>query len=99
MVWYPCFFSILEALIDKKEEMNDFHVKFYDLITKTLGIYQLDTKILTIQTFKKVHSLAQGDCFGELALMSNRPRAARIVCSKDSIFGILLKNEYKNTIG
>jgi hypothetical protein len=43
--------------------------------------------------------LTKGDCFGELALINNKTRAARIICKEECLFGILKKIDYKNTVG
>ena len=45
-------------------------------------------------------SLKEGDCFGEFALLSNKPRAARIETEFDGAeFASLEKIEYKRIIG
>ena len=49
------------------------------------------TKLMTI--------LRQGDCFGELALMSNNPRAATVMCREDCHFAVLGKEQYKDLLG
>lgn len=38
--------------------------------------------------------LGKGDCFGELALLSNKPRAAGIKCLSDCHFAVLDKEDY-----
>ena len=37
---------------------------------------------------------SKGDYFGELALLQNRPRAASILCTQNSHFGVLGKDDY-----
>jgi hypothetical protein len=51
----------------------------------------LDPKInqLNIKMFKCVVNLKKGSCFGELALINEATRAARVVCAKDCTFGVL----------
>ena len=38
--------------------------------------------------------MGEGKSFGELALMTSKPRAATIQCKKDSEFAVLEKNDY-----
>jgi CRP-like cAMP-binding protein len=40
-------------------------------------------------------NLNKGQSFGELALTSNKGRAARITCSQDCVFGVITKKEYQ----
>ena len=46
----------------------------------------------------QVSSCSKGDAFGELALLNNKPRAASIVCTWDSHFAVLDKNDYKRIL-
>ena len=48
-----------------------------------------NTKVLT-----HVKNLTVGQSFGELALMENKPRAARIVCADDCDFAVLDKQHF-----
>lgn len=49
--------------------------------------------------FKEVNILKEGEIFGELALMSSKPRAATIICKKDSEFAILDRKDYQVIVG
>ena len=44
--------------------------------------------------FKEIKTLFKGEAFGELALMSNKPRAATIQCCEDCKFAVLNKADY-----
>lgn len=48
---------------------------------------------------KLVTILRQGDCFGELALISNNPRAATVVCREDCHFAVLGRDQYTDILG
>ena len=41
-----------------------------------------------------MNTLHSGDTFGELALQFNRPRAASIICKKETHFAFLEKEDY-----
>ena len=47
----------------------------------------------------EVTQISNGSCFGELALISNKPRAATIKCLEDCYFGILSKENYDKSFG
>jgi CRP-like cAMP-binding protein len=39
-----------------------------------------------------------GQCFGELALINNKPRAARVVTITDTVLGVLGKYDYNKAV-
>ena len=49
------------------------------------------------EMFIEVASLDGGKSFGELALISSKPRAATIRCKKDTHFAVLDKNAYQKS--
>ena len=57
-------------------------------------IYQQRSKINAESVFKTVVTISSGSYFGELALINNKPRAARVKCLTDCDFAFLTKNEY-----
>ena len=44
--------------------------------------------------FTEVVQLGAGKSFGELALITNKPRAARIKCITECHFAVMTKHEY-----
>lgn len=49
-------------------------------------------------TLLTVGKLAPGSSFGELALLSNKPRAATIESLTDIVLGVLYKKDYKRIL-
>ena len=47
--------------------------------------------------FLKVAEIPKGRSFGEIALITNAPRSARILCLEDSSFAVLSKEDYIKT--
>ena len=58
-----------------------------------LGLTQFSIKLYTL-----VKTLNKGECFGELAILSNYKRAARIVCTQNSFFGYLTRYDYEKIL-
>lgn len=54
---------------------------------------------IEIDKLEEVHKLGKGDSFGELALMSDRPRAATIVAISDTRLLVLRKSQFKQILG
>ena len=48
--------------------------------------------------FITVNTLVDGNFFGELALESDKPRAASIVCESDVILALISKTDYNRII-
>ncbi|CAI2378444.1 unnamed protein product [Moneuplotes crassus] len=49
--------------------------------------------------YKEVACQKVGEYFGELALLSSKPRAATVLCTEDTQFASISKNEYQDIIG
>jgi len=50
------------------------------------------------EELKQLAVLRPGECFGELALIANMPRAAGVVCREDAHLAVLDKNEYSRIL-
>lgn len=48
---------------------------------------------------REVTELGPGKCFGELALLMNKPRAATVMCLEDSQFATLDKASFHKSLG
>lgn len=48
--------------------------------------------------FTEVKSLAEGDSFGELALLEKKPRAATIITSSDTELIVFEKDDFDNIL-
>ncbi len=46
----------------------------------------------------EVKQMGNGQAFGELALISSKPRAATIKCLEDSEFAVMTKQDYLRTL-
>ena len=59
---------------------------------------KLDIKFLTkygqVEELKEVAVLKEGDSFGELSLISDKPRAATIICKEFCVFATLNKSDF-----
>ena len=54
---------------------------------------------LTNKNINEVAILTDKQCFGEQALINNKPRAATIKCKTDCYLGVLSRRAYENSIG
>ncbi len=72
---------------------------------KTKGSRALQTRIGSDEdeneeefVFEQVAILNTGYSFGELALLDNKPRAARILCITDCHFAVMNKEDYNKSL-
>ena len=96
--------------LDLSEDNSDvlqLNTRFYKqnkgLINNELAKSRADTEEDDLYTFefkieKFVNVYKEGDYFGQLALINNKPRAANIVCTSDCDFAVLSKNDYNQII-
>ena len=70
--------------------------KFYIILN---GIVGVEIPNSNKDGFTEVLELTDGDCFGELALESNKPRQASIKCKGSCHFIYLHKSDYKECMG
>lgn len=69
------------------------------IINESEYIDERDYKVVTIYKYTVVSSLGPGMTFGELALISEfNKRAATVICSEDTDFGILNKVSYNKCL-
>jgi len=66
-------------------------------IGSTLGNASIKT-LLEEPLFDQVGRQSAGQSFGELALVKERPRAARIVCETDCQFACMCKKDYEEIL-
>ena len=73
--------------------------KFFDLYKNLIkNKSDLTSSQYSIKVYTVLKTLGTGECFGELAILSNYKRAARIVCAKTSFFGFLTRYDYDKII-
>lgn len=90
---YPQLLSL-----NKIKAFKNTHLKIYDFINTKVSHFNHKTSSFKIKHFKNVKELETGQCFGELALINDKPRAARIVTTESTVFGILAKYDYKKAV-
>ena len=77
---------MIREKLKKKDLMVPFGVG--ELIEgKASGLFK-------VWLFKEVVAFKDGKSFGELALITSKPRAATIVCKQDCDFAVLDKQDY-----
>eukprot|EP00347_Sterkiella_histriomuscorum_P011137 403373617 len=82
-------------MIQDKMRKKEFQIPF--AINELLDGKKLGT--VKVWIFKEVSTLKEGQSFGELALMTSKPRAATIQCKKETDLAILDKREYQVIVG
>ncbi len=72
-------------------------------INMTPDLKEIQTPVSFIETnrnkLKEIAELTKGSSFGEFALLENKPRAATIICKKDSHFAVLDQKSFKKILG
>ena len=68
--------------------------QFFIILSGSCGIIQSTPK----QRSRLLQILRPGDCFGELALIANKTRAASVLCREDAHFAVLDKDDYKRIL-
>lgn len=106
------FFVILEGVVsvrvpfvraveynkDVEQEQNKKNVSnAWNLKNKSIGTAILN-KLLGFDSGEEVKILHPGDTFGELALISDKPRAATVVAKSRVILGVLSKDVFQNLL-
>ena len=67
-------------------------------VSQVFDITQLSLKIEDLFKFQKVVTLGAGKGFGELALINNAPRKARIVAESDCKMAVMSKKDYQQAL-
>lgn len=71
---------------------------FYIILHGSCAVIAIKTKSSGMQKFSLLSVLRQGDSFGELALISDQPRAASVLCREQCYFAVLERNDYKTIL-
>ena len=69
----------------------------WSLRNKAFGVSLLN-KVLGFESHEEVKILNAGESFGELALISDRPRAATVIAKSKVVLGILPKEVFQNQL-
>ena len=69
----------------------------WTLRNKAFGVSLLN-KVLGFESHEEVKILNAGESFGELALISDRPRAATVIAKSKVVLGILPKEVFQNQL-
>jgi CRP-like cAMP-binding protein len=77
---------------EAKAESNKWNLK-----NKAMGVVFLN-KVLGYETHEEVKILHPGESFGELALISDRPRAATVIAKSKVLLGILSKDVFQKQL-
>ena len=68
---------------------GDLGTKFYVILSGECSIF-----IQSPSETKEVRILSFGDCFGELGLIDDKPRAASVLCRRETHLAVLEKTDY-----
>lgn len=93
--------KIADVMESKKFKENEVIIKQGDTIDSSSFVYFLMSgTVSVIVDGQEVKKMEQGSYFGELALLSSKPRAATItVVSKDATAGVLDVNAFERLLG
>lgn len=80
--------QVKPTILDKKPSLSS--AKFKDFMNANSAFKDKSNE----SEGNLVKVLLQGQSFGELALLDNRPRAATIICEEDSHFAVLEKKSF-----
>jgi len=98
-------YMMLDKLkLENKANLNfNYYMNYYFKHCVSLRSYCTDKskskKNYELNIFQEVVVLSNGACFGELALMNSKPRAATIVALSPTHTSYLVKRDYKAIIG
>lgn len=73
--------------------------KFYVIISGSCAVLAPVSKPNGVTEYSQLALLRQGECFGELALLTYKPRAASVLCREDTHLAVLERNDYLRVLG
>ena len=65
---------------------------------ENIDVFDRKDNSLNFVMFEFYSHLNKGSSFGELAITTNKGRAARIRCSQDCTFGVITKKDYQQVM-
>ena len=88
--------QIFSLMKKEKFEQNDYIFEKGDKADKFYVIKK--GSVIVWRDEKKIRELEKGNCFGELALLSNEPRSATLQAKESCTLYVLEKKDFKNNI-
>lgn len=88
-----------DDLLSKFGRLIDSKVELMNIASQDSLIDVSDSEIRTVIEEKEVSQMHAGKSFGELALISDRPRAASVVCKNRVVVAVLKKEDFKKILG
>lgn len=73
--------------------------RFYVIISGSCAVLSPVVKPSGETEYKQLALLRQGECFGELALLTYKPRAASVICREETHLAVLERNDYLRVLG
>ena len=74
--------------------------KFYVIISGSVGVLAPVKRYKAVKPeYRQLALLRQGEYFGELALITYKPRAASVICRENSHFAVLERDDYLRVLG
>lgn len=73
--------------------------RFYVIMTGSCAVLSPVEKPNGETEYKQLALLRQGECFGELALLTYKPRAASVICREEAHLAVLERNDYLRVLG
>ncbi|CAG9311606.1 unnamed protein product [Blepharisma stoltei] len=88
------FCKINDLFQDKLDEEKKIILEFLSKQNPEAKVVEIETEALA-----KVSIIKEGESFGELSLITNKPRAATIIVEEKIILGVLSKPNFKKILG
>ncbi|CDW73238.1 cyclic nucleotide-binding domain containing protein [Stylonychia lemnae] len=90
--------SSSKSFMDAPVQQTEKEIKLSSLQYNSM-VYSEVIQQYSVWILKEVAQLGKGMSFGELALITAKPRAATIVCAEDTDLAVLDKNNYERVVG